>query len=256
MRVATLVVMLPGVLDFPLNVTVSRGMVSNVNFTEQDRACWQDSDCVSYPSCKRYPSKCRCLETGICLLLRGYGEHCTSDVHCGHAMICSDVGGQTGGAKKSVCRCEPEAKYTRFLKQCLRPNPSIRRDMPRFADLPDPGGEDDDVPEEIPPTYGGAMLIGLLSLGLVLLCVILSIWYHHTSRRFRRQMESHECLYTERRRPENEKIPLNLCLPPPEMYQTPGFQNYSTIDNDVVATTSQANVSLEIMNENESRALK
>ena len=171
---------------------------------------------------------------------------------------CHDLlrrGRTTGGTKKSVCRCEPEAKYTRFLKQCLRPNPSIRRVMSRFADLPDPGGKDADVPEEIPPTYGGAMLIGLLSVGLVLLCVILRVWYHHTSRRFRRQMESHECLYTERRRPENEKIPLNFRLPPPEMYQTLGFQNYSTIDNDVVATTSKAHVSFEITNENMCRTL-
>ena len=227
-------------------VTVSKGMVRNLKATDQDRACWQDSDCASYPSCKTYP-KCRCLEMGTCLLLRGYGEDCTSDILCGQAMICYDVEEQTGRAKKSVCRCAPQAKYSEFLKQCLRNNP-MGKDMPRFADLPDPGGEDAGELEEIPPTYGAAMLIGLLCLGLLLLFLILGTWYHCTSSRLRRQMQSHECFYTERRRPENEKISLDACLPPPKMYQTPGFQNYSTSNDDVVATTSEAHVSLEIIN--------
>ncbi|KDR22546.1 hypothetical protein L798_02188 [Zootermopsis nevadensis] len=127
------------------------------------------------------------------------------------------------------------------------------KDLPVVPDFPEPGIEDVDAPEDIPATYHGALLVGFLSLGLVIGCLGLAMSYHCTDSRLRTQFHhrlpySNECLNstsTSRRRahgcppnlPPDDKhaeiIPLDICIPPPEMYQTSGIQNYLTINNSV-----------------------
>ncbi|KAJ9586669.1 hypothetical protein L9F63_019738 [Diploptera punctata] len=249
MMLATIAMLAPAVFGFHLDVTVSNTVVGNINTTDQDRACWQDSDCVTYPFCRRQPSNCRCLQTGSCLVVRSYGQHCSSSTNCANDMQCQNVFPQPANSRlRGVCRCESGARYSRQLNQCLRVSPSIGVEMPRFADLPDPGGEDADAPEEIPPTYGGAILVGLLSLGLVLLCLGLSFCCHYSSTETDNQSNP--------TRPSvDEKIPLDMFVPPPEMYQTPGFQNYSTM-NDGIASTSRTHESLGMLGAELSRTLR
>ncbi|PSN51902.1 hypothetical protein C0J52_12786 [Blattella germanica] len=261
MKLATAAVLmpLPGVLGAATpSVNISSGVTAST--TEAGRACWQDKDCATYPYCRQNPKRCRCLSSGTCLLVRDYGQHCSSSTNCADGMQCvvPTASPTPGGTRiKGICRCESGARYSRSLNMCLRVNPSITQEMPRFADLPDPGGEDADAPEEIPATYGGALLVGTLSLSLVVLCLVLTIWCHYTSRHIRKQlMESHKCLYATRRRlEESEKIPLDMFLPPPEMYQTPGFQNYLTI-SDNMPTTSNTHESLGMLGNELSRTLR
>jgi hypothetical protein len=208
-----------------------------------------------------------------------------------------------------VCRCVPRARYNPFLRRCFKhsdeerstaedmsrlseiphsggENAIIREELPsthdagryvpHFPDLPDPGGEDVNAPDEIPATYDGAILVGFLSLGLVILCLGLTMWCHYTSSRLRTQQllhpqpQSHERLYTSYAslhhtygRPSHlppadkaaESIPLDTFIPPPEMYQTPGFLNYLSI-NDSVASNPRAEESLSMLRAERSRSLR
>lgn len=207
-----------------------------------------------------------------------------------------------------ICRCEYRARYNPFLNKCLKPSGVVSsaaddishvsylpnslddsaavqqihatydggRDVSRFPDLPDPGGEDINALDEIPATYDGAILVGLLSLSLVIVCLGLAMWCHYTSPRFRNQQflrplpQSHECLTSSseslRRTSAHltslplgdkdaENIPLDMFIPPPEMYQTPGFYNYLTI-SDNIASTSRTGQSLSMLADELSRTLR
>jgi hypothetical protein len=150
------------------------------------------------------------------------------------------------------------------------------RDVSHFPDLPEPGGEDINALDEIPATYDGAILVGFLSLGLVIVCLALAMWCHYTSPRFRAQKflrplpQSHECLTSSSASlhrtsahpsglplgdKDAENIPLDLFIPPPKMYQTPGFCNYLTI-SDNIASTSRTGQSLSMLAEELSRTLR
>jgi hypothetical protein len=208
-----------------------------------------------------------------------------------------------------VCSCVPRARYNSFLRRCFKRSDeerSIAEDMsrlsefphsggentivreglpstggvesyiPYFPDLPDPGGEDVNAPDEIPATYDGAILVGFLSLGLVVLCLGLTMWCHFTNSRLRTQQllhpqpQCHERLYTSfaslqhtygcpSSHPPDDKaaesIPLDMFIPPPEMYQTPGFRNYLSISGSV-ASTSRAEESLNMLRAERSRTLR
>jgi hypothetical protein len=150
------------------------------------------------------------------------------------------------------------------------------RDVPHFPDLPDPGGEDINALDEIPATYDGAILVGFLSLSLVIVCLGLAMWCHCTSPRYRAQQflrplpQSHEFLTSSSAslrgtsaHPTNlplgdkdaENIPLDIFIPPPRMYQTPGFYNYLTI-SDNTARTSRTEQSLSELADELSRTLR
>lgn len=146
------------------------------------------------------------------------------------------------------------------------------RDVPRFPDLPDPE-EDINALDEIPATYDGAILVGFLSLGLVIVCLGLAMWCRYTSPRFGTQQllrplpQSHECLTsssaslsrTSAHLPlgdkDAENIPLDMFIPPPKMYQTPGFYNYLTL-SDNRASTSRTGQSLNMLADELSRTLR
>lgn len=290
-------------------VAMSSSVVRAMNITQHNRVCWIDADCVLYPTCKNRPSSCRCMSTGICILLRRYGQKCTSNDTCEDAMYCVLARNQNvdkeGPKITGVCRCDSNSRYNPFLRRCLKPSdeggstaevmPRFSNfpnsgsevaavpqeipatyggggDVPRFADLPDPGGEDADAPDEIPATYDGAILVGILSLSLVIVCLGLAMWCHYTSSRFRTQQllyplpQTHECLYSSsaslRRSlslpPDDkgaENIPLGMFIPPPEMYQTPGFHNYLTI-NESVTSTSRTEETLSMLGAELSRTLR
>jgi hypothetical protein len=148
--------------------------------------------------------------------------------------------------------------------------------MPRFPDLSDPGGEDINVLDEIPATYDGAILVGFLSLSLVIVCLGLAMWSHYTTPQFRAQQflrplpQSHECLASSsaslRRTSAHptslpldvkdaENIPLDVFIPPPKIYQTPGFYNYLTI-SDNIASTSRTGQSLNMLADELTRTLR
>jgi hypothetical protein len=101
-------------------------------------------------------------------------------------------------------------------------------------------------------------LVGFLSLGLVVLCLGLTMWCHYTSSRLRTQQvlrpqpHSHERLVTSYASlhrtygcpsalpPDDkatESIPLDMFIPPPEMYQTPGYRNYLSIGDSVTSSS-------------------
>jgi hypothetical protein len=119
-------------------------------------------------------------------------------------------------------------------------------------------------------------LVGFLSLGLVILCLGLAMWCHYTSSRLRTQQllhpqpQSHERLYASYASlhhtygrpcsvpPDDkaaENIPLDMFIPPPEMYQTPGFRNYLSI-SDSVASTSRTEDYLNMSRAERSRTLR
>jgi hypothetical protein len=150
------------------------------------------------------------------------------------------------------------------------------KDVPRFPDLPDSGGEDINALDEIPATYDGAILVGFLSLSLVIVCLGLAMWSHYTAPRFRAQQflrpspQSHEFLTSSsvslRRTSAHptslplgdkdvENIPLDMFIPPPKMYQTPGFYNYLTI-SDNIASTSRTGQSLNMLADELTRTLR
>jgi hypothetical protein len=296
------------------NVVIIRSsVVGAVNITEYNRVCWLDADCfVLYPICQNRPSSCRCMSPGICVLLRKHGQKCTSDDSCEDTMHCVSAKNQDvdneGPRITGVCRCVPRSRYNPFLRRCFKRSDeerSIAEDMsrlsefphsggenaivregfpsshgveryvPPFPDLPDPGGEDINAPDEIPATYDGAILVGFLSLGLVILCLGLAMWCHYTSSRLRTQQllhqpQSHERLYTAyaslhhtygRQSPlppddkAAESIPLDMFIPPPKMYQTPGFRNYLSISDSVVGT-SRPEESLNVLRAERSRTLR
>lgn len=297
------------------NVVIIRSsVVGSVNITEYNRVCWLDADCVVlYPICKNRPSSCRCMSPGICVLLRKHGQKCTSDDSCEDTMHCVLAKNQNfdneGPRITGVCSCVPRSRYNPFLRRCFKRSdeerstgedisrvsefphsgdenaivreglPSTRgaeRYVPHFPDLPDPGGEDVNAPDEIPATYDGAILVGFLSLGLVILCLGLAMWCHYTSSRLRTQQllhpqpQSHERLYASYASlhhtygrpcsvpPDDkaaENIPLDMFIPPPEMYQTPGFRNYLSI-SDSVASTSRTEDYLNMSRAERSRTLR
>jgi hypothetical protein len=69
------------------------------------------------------------------------------------------------------------------------------KDVPHFPDFADPGGDESNAFDEIPATYGGAILVGSISLSLVIVCLVLAMWYHYTSPRFESPLhQSRKCL--------------------------------------------------------------
>ncbi|PNF35667.1 hypothetical protein B7P43_G17474 [Cryptotermes secundus] len=290
------------------NVVIIRSsVVGAVNITEYNRVCWLDADCVGlYPICKNRPSSCRCMSPGICVLLRKHGQKCTSDDSCEDTMHCVLAPNQNfdkeGPRITGVCRCAPRSRYSSFLRRCFKrwdeersvaefpqqggENAIVREGLPsthgagsyvpHFPDLPDPGGEDVNAPDEIPATYDGAILVGFLSLGLVVLCLGLAMWCHYTGSRLRTQqllhpqLHAHERLYTSYAslhhtygRPSSlppeeksaESIPLDMFIPPPEMYQTPGFRNYLSI-SDSVASPSRSEECVNMLRAERPRTLR
>jgi hypothetical protein len=268
---------------------------------------------VLYPICKNRPSSCRCMSPGICALLRKHGQKCTSDDNCEDAMQCVLAPDQDfdneGPRITGVCRCVPRARYNPFLGRCFKrsdeerslaegisrlsnfPHPGgenrilreelasandVGSDVHHFPDPPDPGGEDINAPDEIPATYDGAILVGFLSLGLVVLCLGLTMWCHYTNSRLKTQQllrpqpHSRERLYTSYAslhrtygRPSGlpsddkaaESIPLDMFIPPPEMYQTPGFRNYLSI-SDSVTSASRVQGTRSMSREERSRTVR
>jgi hypothetical protein len=227
-----------------------------------------------------------------------------------HCVLAKNQNFEKEGPRMTgVCRCVPRSRYNPFLRQCFKRSDeesSIAEDMsrlsefshsggenaivrgglpstngaesyvPHFPDLPDPGGEDVNAPDEIPATYDGAILVGFLSLGLVILCLGLAMWCHYTSSRLRTQQlfhpepQPHDRLYNSYAslhhiygRPSclppddkaAESIPLDMFIPPPKMYQTPGFRNYLSI-SDSTASTSRAEESLNVFRAERSRTLR
>lgn len=287
------------------NIVILRSSVASaVNVTERKRVCWLDADCVLlYPTCKNPPSTCRCQLPGICVILRKYGQKCIGNDSCEDSMHCvleriQNVD-RKGQRIMGICRCASRARYNSFLNKCLKPSGVVSsaaddishvsylpnslddsavvqqipatydggKDVPRFPDLPDPGGEDINALDEIPATYDGAILVGFLSLGLVIVCLGLAMWCHYTSPRFTAQQflrplpQSHEYLTSSseslRRTSAHpnslplgdkdaENIPLDMFIPPPKMYQTPGFYNYLTI-SDNTASTSRTGQALSVL---------
>jgi hypothetical protein len=101
-------------------------------------------------------------------------------------------------------------------------------------------------------------LVGFLSLSLVVLCLGLTMWCHYTSPRLKTQQvlrpqpHSHERLVTSYASlhrtygcptglhsddKATESIPLDMFIPPPEMYQTPGYRNYLSISDSVTSAS-------------------
>jgi len=296
------------------NIVILRSsVVSAVNVTERKRVCWLDADCVLlYPTCKNPPSTCRCMLPGICVILRKYGQKCIGNDSCEDSMHCVLERKQNLDRREprimGICRCESRARYNPFLNKCFKPSGVVssaaedishvsnlpsslddsavvqqipatydgRRDISRFPDLPDPGGEDVNALDEIPATYDGAILVGFITLSLVIVCLGLAMWCRYTSPRFKAQQllrplpQSHEFLTSSSESlrctsalptslplgdKDAENIPLDMFIPPPKMYQTPGFYNYLTI-SDNIASTSRTEQSLSMLADELSRTLR
>lgn len=118
--------------------------------------CLVDTDCAKYVLCQGKMG-CRCQEWGECDVVRVVGQPCKTNLQCASGLLCDST------TKHNKGRCMPQQRY---------------EDLPRFADLPDPNLAS---PPDIPATYGGPLLVGLISLFLVLLCLMLAAWYRLTS---------------------------------------------------------------------------